>query len=451
MEQLSWLDAAFWHLESPTAPLHLGALAVFELPQPLTSAHLVPLISERASRIPTLRRRVVTGGWGPLASPRWESDAVFDPGRHMHLHELHDDGDQALARAAADWMAVPLNPHLPPWEIHLLTPARSLTGGQNRFAILFKAHHAMADGLRTVELGAQLLDQWCATDPPAAGAAPHPQPAAPAARSTGPRRLLGALTDRSGQLARTARLAGSVATASLAGALKPGAHPLHTPSAGRSRLALPLLDLDDVHHVRKQHGATVNDVLLAVITAALRIWLTDHGHCPAPGMARVLVPVSSRHAAGDGGGGNRLSGYLLDLPLGEADPIARLRTVRDAMRTAKDRGPQRGAGAVALLADVVPPAAQRVCSPLLRRATPLLFDALVTNVPLPDVPLSLAGAPLRALYPIAPLAPGQAMAIAMTTYRNTVHLGIRAAGDVDPAFIGQAAHHALAELLDTSG
>ncbi|MFD0331650.1 WS/DGAT domain-containing protein [Streptacidiphilus monticola] len=101
--------------------------------------------------------------------------------------------------------------------------------------------------------------------------------------------------------------------------------------------------------------------------------------------------------------GNQLSGYLVTLPCGEPDPLRRLARVSADMAEHKRRGPKRGAGAMALLTDRAPAASMRLAAPWLRPTAPLLFDALVTTVPLPDVPLTLAGAPLTAVHPLPPL------------------------------------------------
>lgn len=315
--------------------------------------------------------------------------------------------------------------------------------------LLFKVHHAAVDGLRAVELGARLLDQYQPRHTDPTGATPHgARPRSPAPRPAA-QPLLEELTGHAQRLLQHALIAADVTATVLTAALHPGPQPLHTPPTSHCRLALPVLALDDINRIRKQHGGTVNDILLTLITAALRTWLTDHAHHPDPGANRILVPVSTRRRTPGSPSGNQLSGYLLELPVHHHDPLTRLRTVQDIMRAHKARGPRQGPGAVALLADLMPPLATRLCAPLLRHSAPLLFDALVTNVPVPDLPLSLGGARLTALHPLAPLAPGHTLAIAMTTYRRTVHLGIRTTGPTDPGHLERALHHALAQLLQT--
>ncbi|NUK13449.1 DUF1298 domain-containing protein, partial [Streptomyces lunaelactis] len=146
------------------------------------------------------------------------------------------------------------------------------------------------------------------------------------------------------------------------------------------------------------------------------------------------------------------SAYLVQLPVSDPDPRSRLDAVRIAMDRNKAAGPSRGAGALAVLADQLPPLAHRFGAPLAQGAARILFDVLVTSVPLPRSALSLGGCPLREVYPMAPLARGQSLAIAMSTYGGQVHVGLVADGKAVPD-LDRLAHglkEELAELLDLS-
>ncbi|WP_369217400.1 WS/DGAT domain-containing protein, partial [Streptomyces flavofungini] len=197
-------------------------------------------------------------------------------------------------------------------------------------------------------------------------------------------------------------------------------------ASGTRATAGAVLDLDDVHRVRKAVGGTVNDVLIAVVAGALRRWLDERGDGSEGIEPRALVPVSRRRPRTAQPPGNRLSGYLVRLPVGDEDPLARLRAVRAAMDRNKEAGPERGAGAVALLAEHVPSIGHRIGGPAVAQAARLLFDILVTSVPLPGIGLRLGGCPLAAVYPFAPLARGQSLAVAVSTYRGRVHYGLLA-------------------------
>jgi hypothetical protein len=117
------------------------------------------------------------------------------------------------------------------------------------------------------------------------------------------------------------------------------------------------------------------------------------------------------------------------------------------MTVRKAAGPRRGAGAVALLADLVPAAAHPFAAPLLRPSAGLLFDLLVTNVPVPDLSFTLAGLPLTGLHPLAPLARHQALSVAVSSYRGRLHLGLR--GRFATPRLCAAVDSAVAELLAT--
>jgi len=192
------------------------------------------------------------------------------------------------------------------------------------------------------------------------------------------------------------------------------------------RFAMLSLDLDAVRTVGKTHGGTVNDVLLTVLAGGLRSWLAERGH-PQPRPLRALVPVSRPHPDP---GGNRLSGYLVELPVNDPDPLARLSRVRAAMRANKTAGPSRGPGAFPLLAEQTPQLVHRLAAPIVAPLTaPLagrLFNTVITHVPLPRVHLAVDGAPLTEVYPVVPLAAGQALGIAISTYQSVAHLGLRA-------------------------
>ncbi|MFJ5833331.1 wax ester/triacylglycerol synthase family O-acyltransferase [Streptomyces sp. NPDC093089] len=439
-ELLAPLDLAFWHLESTDHPLHLGALAHFG-PPPVPAGQEPPdvldLLARRAAAVPRLRMRV-RDVLIPVGGAAWSADPGFDVHRHVREIALPGaDFPAETARLAAELMERPVERGLPPWEMYLLTGAPD-----GSFAVLVKLHHALADGMRAVAIGAGIFDEIAAARRPA-GRPRRPVP--PRSWLPGPGRLLGIARDRLGDLGRAVEVGASVVGSSVARAARP-AEAFAADSSGTRRIATATLDLDRVQRIRRTTGGTSNDVLLAVTAGALRRWFDGRG-LPLPGVdPRALVPVSRRRPGAPPGPGNSLSGYLLDLPVTEADPAARLAAVRRAMDRNKAAGPFRGAGAVALLADQLHPLAHRFGAPLAAGAARLLFDVLITQVPLPRAALSLGGAPLRALFPMAPLARGQSLAVAMSPYGGRVHVGLVADGEAVPDLDGLAA--ALGAELD---
>jgi diacylglycerol O-acyltransferase / wax synthase len=383
MGRLSGLDAAFLSLETRARPMHLGAVAVFQGP---AAPELRTLLAERAARLPALR---VDGSW----FPSWWPATDFDAAAHVHQYEVRDQ--RTFEAYTAGWLATPLDLSKPPWDVHVVTGLPD-----DRFAVLVKLHHSLADGAGAVALAGALLD----------GGLPPTRSATPPGLGLGD----------------AAAMAGAVARA-----MRPPPVPAMLTAGGTTRrVAFVRLDLADVRQIRSQHGGTTNDVALAVLTGGLREWLQSR-NAPLDGRTpRALIPVNTR--ARGGTGGNQLSGFLCDLPVGLADPLERLHTIRTTMDANKAAGPTRGAGTLPILANLLPPAVHRLCTATAGVAAPLLFDTVVTNVPLPPVPLTIDGAPLAEIYPFAPLAPGHALGVAISPYRDAVHIGLQTDRDAVP-------------------
>ena len=395
--------------------MQLGAVVVFHPEARVAPHRLVALLAERAGRLPGLRRRV-SPRWLLSGGDVWVPDPRFDPRAHIEVHRLRGGDRDAVAALAAHLMTEPLDLTRPLWQLHLLTGL-----AEGRFAVLVKLHHAVADGLRAVELGLGLLDGY--TDR-VASRSPADPPARSVLAALCPYRLLGRVARLPDRIREIADMAG-IAAAVLSSARLGTTGPLTTTAPAERVLALVRLDTADIRQVRRRHGGTDNDVLLAVLAGALREWLDQRGH-PADGLRlRALVPVS-RRSRPPAQQGNVLSAYLCPLPVEEDNPVARLRAVRSAMDRNKAAGPGRGPGALPVLADRVPGPVHRILTPFARHSAGRLFDTVVTNVPVPVLPLSLGGAALSEVYPIAPLAHGQALGVALSTRGPTVHIGLHA-------------------------
>ena len=412
----------------------------------------------------------------------WADDPHFDAARHIHLHRVRPDGfDQALSGRA---MVGPLDLERPLWELHLFT---GLAGG--RFAVLGQAaprarptgcarsssgsacsttsavrrsasagHPSGTAGRPGSGSGAGRCGRYCGTGRPGARAAgtgarrgPRGRRAAGPVRtgsSPGPTCCWALVRSAAGQVPALARHCGQtvdIAASVLRSVVPPGPDSPWAAAASGRQLARVRVDLHDVHQIRRRHGGTVHDVLLAVVTGALRQWLEARGHAPEEVTLRALVPVSRRRRSADQSAGNSLSGYLCRLPVAEPDPLARLLLVRAELDRHKTAAPDRGAGALPVLANRLPSAVHRLAAPTAGLAAPMLFDTVVTSVPLPNVPLHLAGAELAEVYPVVPLPHGHALGIAITTYRGAAHLTLHADVDAMPD-LGRLAGTVPAEL-----
>jgi diacylglycerol O-acyltransferase / wax synthase len=463
-ERLSSLDLSFLCLEGPDTPMHLGAVLILRPGAHADGAQrLTVALRRRVASTPRLRRRLASVAFPPGAAA-WVEDPDFDPVAHVQQGSLPAPGGRdELAARAAELLAIPLQRSRPLWELHVLD---GLADGS--VAVLAKIHHALADGLRAIGLGFALFDD--ASDPdrcePDRCDQPAPDRAPRAAAADAGRGLAGAVGNligsvsplldprtASGELARytgQALAATGIAASLLHTLCRPApVSPLNVTMGPARRFAMLRADLDDVQLVRKAHGGTVNDVLLAVVAGGLRTWLARRKH-PLASPVRVLIPVSRPPRNAGDTAGNLLSGYLLDLPINEPDPLDRLRAVRHSMAMNKAAGPARGPGAFPLLADLLPSLVHRLAGPFAAPLASRLFNTVITSVPLPDVPLTLAGAELAEIYPVVPLASRQALGVAISTYRRTVHIGLHADHATMPDLDGLG-HDLSTELTELAG
>jgi WS/DGAT/MGAT family acyltransferase len=434
---LSPLDISFLSIETAATPMNIGAVMVIGggghgSPEP---ERMLALLRERAAAVPRLRRRLGTD-WLPFGGASWVADPDFDVCRHVRRSRARGQGGRDEVNAWIARMLVdPLDRSRPLWELQLLT---DLADGA--VALMMKTHHAFLDGLGAVALAYALADGGSPDRLPG----PAPSNGTAATARTWARRLVGPLAEvtEPRALARTAMHAAGTAAGVVAGMSKPG-HGLPfdrtvSPSREFASASVPLADLRTLRKAFGGTGASTNDVLVALMAGALRTWLSDL-RLDTDRTIRAMVPVASDRPAVTGGAGNNFSAFLLDLPVAEPDPVARVRAVCEAMTHNRAIGPEGGPGAVQSLTNLLPPAVVRLGGPVLASRAARLFDVLVTTVPLPR-PMTLDGFPCAELYPVAPLAQGQPLNIALSTYQGHGYVGICA----DPIAVPEPAALAAA-------
>jgi diacylglycerol O-acyltransferase len=330
--------------------------------------------------------------------------------------------------------------------------------------VLSKTHHAVVDGVSAVDIGAVILDD---TPEPRDTVPDEWQPApepgwhalvvgALAETVRRPRSLVDSFRVGMADVEHTANRAFGALSGVTAAAMRTMARPapslpLNGPISAQRRFATADTALDTYRRIRAAHGGTVNDVVLAAVAGALRTWLLTRGEpVRASTSIRALVPVSVRRPDEKGSLGNRISSFLVDLPVGEPNPVVRLQRISDAMQAHKDSGQAVAAEALVGLAGFAPPTLHalgaRVASSMSRR----VFNLIVTNVPGPQVPLYATGARLLTAYPVVPLAHGQAVAIGVTSYDGGLYYGVNADRDgmPDVGVLAQCLVDALDELAE---
>lgn len=459
-DRLSALDVSFLYMETPTTAMHVGGVAVFEPPEGgFDYERLVELISQRIALVPRYRQKVRVVP-GRIANPVWVDDEAFDVTYHVRRSALPKPGtDAQLRELVGRLMSRQLDRSRPLWEIYLVEGL-----AEGRVGVITKTHHAMVDGVSAVDIGTVILDL---TPEPREVPADDWQPA----REPGLVSLVaGAVTDlvkRPTQAIDNARgavgdvraTAGKVAgvaggvLASVATIARPAPDsPLNVRIGEQRRFGMARTDLDDYKRIRKAHGGTINDVVLAVVSGALRSWLMTRGESVTPTTTiRAMVPVSVRPEGKEGQLGNRVSSYFVDLPVGEGSAVMRLHQVSFAMRGHKESGEAVGADAIVALSGFAPPTLHSLGARVASSFTRRLFNLVVTNVPGPQFPLYAAGARMLEMYPVVPLAKGQAVSIGLTSYDGGVYFGLNADRDAMPDIdvLAGLIEESLAELVGT--
>ena len=459
-ERLSPADVSFLTMETATTPMHVGGVAVFDLPADgFDYERLVELIGARIGLVPRFRQKVRSVP-GRLANPVWVDDTDFDIAYHVRRSALPKPGTQAqLQDLVGRLQSRLLDRDRPLWEIYLVEGLKD-----GRVAIITKTHHAMVDGVSAIDLGTVLLDvdavprqvpedDWVARKQPGAaglvaGAVldliARPTDAVDTARA--------AVADVRTTAGRVVGVAGSLLTHARLLARQAPATPFNVTIGEQRRFGMAATDLDDYKLVRRAHGGTINDVVLATVSGALRTWLLTRGEKVTPTtVVRAMVPLSVRTDPDKGERGSRVTPYYVDLPVGEGSAVMRLHQVSFAMRGHKESGVSVAADALVELSGFAPPTIHALGARTASLLTRRLFNLVVTNVPGPQFPLYAAGARMLSMYPVVPLAKNQAVAIGLTSYDGGVFYGLNAdrdaMGDID--VLASCLSEALAELVGT--
>jgi len=467
-DRLTPLDASFLFMEERTTSMTLGGVMTFEPGRRgFAVDEFVELIGSRLALVPRYRQKIREVP-GRLGLPVWVDDPDFDLTFHVRRSALPAPGSDAdLRELVGRLLSRQLDRSRPLWEIYVIEGFEG-----HRIAILTKIHHAMVDGLASVDIGAVLLDTTSTPRRVEAddwSPAPEPSGAALAAQAVlenmlRPRSAVDALTRSARDLREVAggvkRTLGGLADALRTANRGRPVWALNGPIGTQRRFGMARTSLFEHRMIRRRHsagGGSVNDVVLAVVTGALRRWLIARGEPIFPdSVVRAMVPVSVRGRGGSsagstaGVGGNRISAVFVELPVGDPDPVRRLQSIAAQMEAHKRMGRSAGTTAVVGLAGLTTPAMHEMGARLSSRLSSRLFNVVVTHVPGPPRPLYAMGARMRDMYPVVPLAHGQAVAIGVTSYDGTVCYGLNADRDAlpDVDVLAEALNASLADLKD---
>jgi diacylglycerol O-acyltransferase / wax synthase len=425
-QRLSSLDASFLEVETPTAHMHVGWVALFrpatEGERP-TFARMREFINSRLPQVPRYRQKLALVPFG-LHDPVWVDDPDFDVRRHVH-HSTAHDVDHLLERV----LSTPLERDRPLWQVWI---ADQLEDG--RIGLVGKVHHCMVDGIAAVELASLFLD----TSADAAPGSPDDwRPASVPGRGT---LLTEAIRDRIGEELDLVRLPARVvrsprrllglaadatrAARALRHSISGGAPPssINEPISPLRRLGKVRRPVADLLNIKQRHSMTLNDVVLAVSAGGVRRFLRQHGE-PAIAL-KAMVPVSVRAKGAAADLGNEVSFVFIELPCDEPNPLRRLEDVHAVMSDRKESGEPRGSQTVLQALGYTPHALQHAVTHAVASAR--TFNLVVSNIPGPRQPVYMLGCPMEEVYPIVPLADMHAVAIGFTTVADMAYFGVYA-------------------------
>ncbi len=414
--------------------MHVASTIIMEGPAPHRS-ELRDHIASRLHLVPRFRQklRFVPFGQG---RPVWVDDPHLNLEYHIRQTALPPPGsEEQLRTLAARIFSQQLDRSKPLWEMWL---AEGLEG--DRFALITKSHHALVDGVSGVDITNVLFDTAREPEtPPAAGPEwlPRPEP-------SDAKLLADALLERAtspAEIARGVRAAlrgpRQVAAQALGGASAAGKmigagmsappSPFNVDIGPHRRFAFVRADINELKRIKNEHGGTVNDVVLSVVTGALGNYLRARGHDTSELEMKAMVPVSVRAADEHGALGNRVAAMMAPLPVWCEDPVERLHLTTASMGDLKSSGQAVGAQLLTQMTDFAPPTIAAQAARLTPRQR--FFNLVVTNVPGPQIPLYMLGRKMEAIFPMVPLAQRQALCVGIMSYNGQINFGL--IGDYD--------------------
>jgi diacylglycerol O-acyltransferase / wax synthase len=455
MHRMSPLDASFLHIEDRVSHMHIGSAAIFEGPAP-GHEEILDAIRAKLPYVPRYRQKV---RFVPLSMgrPVWVDDPHFVLDYHVrHTAMPQPGGDEELRNLVGRVMSQQLDRTKPLWEIWI---AEGLESG--RWVMISKTHHSMVDGVSSSDLLSVLMDDTREGSPrPRDTWTPEPEPNpvelvthAMAERAASPyegMRTVIAAFRRPQRLARDLVQGARDVSATRTVMLPTPANSLNGPIGPHRRWAWARGRLADVKTIRAAFGGTVNDVVLAVITAGFRDLLQGRGEDVENRTIRTLVPVSVRKGTERGNYNNKVSAMFAELPIGVADPVERLNDVRRQMEDLKESRQAVGAEVLTSMTGFAPAMLFALGARVAMRMPQRNLNTVTTNVPGPQHPLYLAGRRLLEVFPFVPLASNVRVGVAIYSYDGGLNFGVT--GDYDTApdvgVLAGGIERALSELVE---
>jgi len=435
-DRLSWGDTVFLHLEREGMPLNVACVCVFE--GKITFEACVQFVESKLPLIPRYLKRVMPPPFN-IGLPSWEYDPTFDIQRHVREVKLKRGSDAELKTLAGKILSKVMDRQHPLWDMTLV---HGLQG--DRSGLIFRLHHCLADGIAGVGIMNVLMDAS-----PIAPRLPRrklrllvPPPRDVLTSVTNGvidsysefvKRILAALADLSSMAERFAASGGKLATdefTRLLPELSASTERLrfNVLYRGPQKFAWAEIPLAEVKAIKQVCGTSVNDVILALVTATIRRYVERHGDRVKGRLLRMMVPVNLRGNESPGELGNRISLVPVTIPLDIRNPKKLLAAVHRRTEFLKGAHAAELVSLAGGLIGMLPTSAQALAGQILGQVPFTPFNMVCTNVPGPQYPLYLLGHKMAACYPYVPVGGEMALNCAILTYDGTAYFGF--SGDV---------------------
>ena len=438
-DRLSWGDTVFLHLEREGMPLNVASVCIFD--GEVQFEDCVKFVESKLPLLPRYLKRVVPAPFG-FGLPSWEYDPEFDLQRHLREITLRHGTDTELNAFAAKLFGTVMDRRHPLWDI---TVVRGLK--RSRFGIIIRLHHCLADGIAGVGIMNALLDASPDAPPP------HRKPLklkVPAPRdpltslTTGfvdsysdfVQRILTGLSDLLIMAERAGANGSTVASDEMVRLLPEisaftGRLRFNVLYRGPQKFARTEISLAEVKRIRVKSGSSVNDVILAMVTATIRRYCELHGDRVRGKLLRIMVPVNLRGAGSANEGGNRISLVPVTIPLDIRSPNKLLAAVHERTEFLKRMHAAELVSLAGGLIGMFPTSLQGIAGPLMSQLPVTPFNMVCTNVPGPQFPLYLLGHKMLQCYPYVPVGGEMAVNCAILSYDGMVYFGF--SGDAHAA------------------
>ncbi|MEQ1130000.1 wax ester/triacylglycerol synthase family O-acyltransferase [Acinetobacter johnsonii] len=428
MRPLHPIDFIFLSLEKRQQPMHVGGLFLFQIPENAPASFIQNLVADirnsKSIPIPPFNNK--------LNGLFWDEDEEFDLDHHFRHIALPQPGRilELLTYISQEHSSL-IDRAKPLWTCHII---EGIEG--NRFAMYFKIHHAMVDGIA----GIRLVEKSLSQDPNAKSIVPPwcvEGPRAKRLKEPNVSRFKKIMNGVMGQLESTPRVMYELSQTVMkdmgrnpdyVSSFQAPSSILNQRVSSSRRFAAQSFEFDRLRHISKSLGVTINDIVLAICSGALREYLLSQDALPKKPLI-AMVPASVRDD--DSSMSNRITMILANLGTHKEDPLERLAIVRRSVQNAKEKFKRMNSNQILnYSAFVYSAAGLNIASGLMPKRQ--AFNLVISNVPGPREPLYWNGARLDALYPASIILDGQALNITMTSYLDKLEVGLTACRNALP-------------------